>query len=328
MSPLPSPELSPWLQPRAPDARPALTLGAMNFGARTPRTQALAVLERAFERGLLFVDTANVYVNGESERIVGAAIAKRPDVAVATKVGLNRVRGQNEGLSAAVIHASVEASRKRLGRDVLDLLYLHAPDPKTPIEETVGALAQLVHAGAVRHWGVSNFASWQILELRLAAEREGLAAPAVSQVLYNLLVRQLDVEYFRFVERYPLHTTVYNPLAGGLLSGKHEKVAVVPPGSRFDGNAMYQRRYWTPRFFEQVEALGQVARDEGMSLVELSYAWLAGRRGVDSILVGPGSVAHLDAAIDGCARALSPEAETRIEALHREFVGTDASYAR
>jgi aryl-alcohol dehydrogenase-like predicted oxidoreductase len=147
-------------------------------------------------------------------------------------------------------------------------------------------------------------------------------------VLYNVLIRQLDIEYFRFARAHAVHSTIYNPLAGGLLSGKHARAPEPAKGSRFDKNALYQRRYWSDRFFDLVDAYGQIATSEGMTLVELAYAFLSGTPGVDSILVGPATIEHLDAAIDACAKAVSPEGRRKIDQIHKDFQGTDASYAR
>jgi len=208
----------PYLRPRDAETAP-LALGCMNFGQRTGAEQALAIIDRALGEGVRLLDTANVYCRGESERIVGRALRGRRDrVLVASKVGLDRVGRRPEGLSPATVVAACEASLKRLGTDWLDLYYLHAPDPETPLEQTLAALGELLAAGRIRQWGVSNHASWQVLELQHLAAQLGLPGPAVAQQLYNPLVRQLDLEYFRFAARYGLHTTIYNPLAGGLLS--------------------------------------------------------------------------------------------------------------
>ncbi|HMY20260.1 MAG TPA: aldo/keto reductase, partial [Polyangium sp.] len=165
-------------------------------------------------------------------------------------------------------------------------------------------------------------------EMFFLAERTGMPRPVMSQMLYNLLIRQLDLEYFRFAKRFALHTTVYNPLAGGLLAGKFDSPEVSQKGTRFEKNALYQKRYWTAPFFARVEAYADVAKSEGLSLVDLAYAFLAGHPNVDSILVGPGTVEHLDAAIDACAKVISPEGRRRIDELHVEFQGTNSSYAR
>ncbi len=328
----PSPALARWLEPRpaAPDAPPAVVaVGTMNFGARTPAPEAARIVARALERGVPFFDTANSYGNGEAERILGQLLrGRRTEVGIATKVGLARVRGKPEGLSGAQVVRAVEDSLKRLGTDHVDVLYLHAPDPTSPVEETLEAVHGLLRAGKARHWGVSNHAAWQLLELRSLCDARGMPRPALSQVLYNLLVRQVEVEYLPFTRRHPLHTTVYNPLAGGVLSGRYTPGATIPSGSRFDGNRLYQRRYWSERLLEQAERLRTVAEAAGLTLLELSYAWLAGRPGVDSVLVGPGTVEHLDAALDACAKRLPPEVVTRADEVHREWLGTDATYAR
>jgi aryl-alcohol dehydrogenase-like predicted oxidoreductase len=323
--------LAPWLSPRREgESRPAvLSVGTMNFGKRTPAPEARRIVDRALERGVRFFDTANVYGNGESERILGQALrGRRAEVGIATKVGIARVQGRPEGLSAARVERALEESLERLGTDFVDLFYLHAPDPATPIEETLEAMGRVLKAGKARHWGVSNFAAWQILELNTLCDARGLPRPAVSQVLYNVLVRQLELEYLPFTRRYPLHTTVFNPLAGGVLTGRYAPGAPPPPESRLGSLRLYQDRYGSDRLLGQVEALREVAQAEGMDLVTLAYAWLASRPGVDSILVGPGSVQHLDAALEACSRSLSPAALARLDELHKAFLGTDARYAR
>jgi aryl-alcohol dehydrogenase-like predicted oxidoreductase len=318
----------PWLHPRAPNAPPVLALGTMNFGKRTPTAEAERIVARAFERGIRLFDTANVYVEGESERILGRALRGKRDLClVATKVGLNGIPKRREGLSGSVVEKALDESLVRLGTDYVDVYYLHAPDPLVPIEETLDALQRLVVAGKTRTWGVSNYASWQILEMFHLADARGMARPAISQVIYNVLIRQIEIEYVKFTGRYPLHTTIYNPLAGGLLAGKHQR-GDAPPGSRFDNNRMYLRRYWTDRLFDHTAALGVIAREEGQSLIEFAYAWVAGRPGVDSILVGPADVSQLDAAIDGCAKSLGDAARKKVDELSYAFVGTDATYAR
>jgi aryl-alcohol dehydrogenase-like predicted oxidoreductase len=312
---------------RRTNGPPRLTLGTMNFGGRTQEPEARAIIERAFERGIRVLDTANMYEEGESERIIGRAIAgRRDDFVLASKVGLGRVSGRSEGLGASAVSRACEASLARLGTDVLDVYYLHAPDPRTPITETLGAIKGLLDAGKIRAWGISNYASWQILEMFEVCQRIGLARPVMSQVIYNLLVRQIETEYTRFAASYQLHTTVYNPLAGGLLSGRYQPGSSIDKGSRFDGNARYQRRYWSERLLELTSRYAALAPEIG--LLALSYAWLAQRPWVDSILVGPATVAHLDAAIDGVACTLPGALMKQIDETHYSHLGTDASYAR
>lgn len=322
-------DVAPWLS-SARSAGPApLALGTMNFGKRTPAAEAAKIMARALERGIALFDTANLYNDGESERIVGEAIKERREqVLIATKVGLWRKGNSAEGLSRQRVLAACDESLRRLGTDYIDIYYLHAPDPRTPITETLEAIAALLQAGKIRHLGVSNLASWQVLNVMHGCKALGIAPPRISQVIYNLLVRQIEVEYVAFTRAHPIHTTVYNALAGGLLTGKHALGQPAAKGSRFDGNSFYQRRYWSERFFALVESYAQIASEAEISLLTLSYAWLASRPASGSVLVGPATVEQLDDAIDACARALDRQTLARIDQTHRAFLGTDASYAR
>ena len=319
--------LTDWTSPRSAAAPPRVALGTMNFGKRTSEADARRIIAAAEEHGITLLDTANVYEDGESERVVGRAIAKRRDAfLVASKVGLLRQGKGVEGLGQARVVAACNESLERLGTDYIDVYYLHAPDHRTPIEDTLEGVSTLLKAGKIRSWAVSNYASWQILEMLHLCERSTLVRPVMSQVIYNLLIRQLELEYFRFTSKYRLHSTVYNPLAGGLLSGKYRPGSKWEAGGRFDATTMYQRRYWTERLLEVVDTYGKIAAP--MDMVTLAYAWVAGRPGVDSILIGPGSVDHLEAAVRGCKEVLSPEMRKRIDEVHNAYVGSDATYAR
>jgi len=298
----------------------------MNFGKRTPEPEARRIVDAALAHGLALFDTANAYGDGESERILGRALGtRRDDVLVATKVGW----WKKEGLSAERVRASLDESLARLGTDRVDLYYLHVPDHQTPVDATLAGVADVLATGKARHFGISNYASWQALELLLACDRLGVARPVASQQLYNLLIRQLDLEYLRFAARYALHTTVYNPLAGGLLARVPDDAqAAEAPGARFHKNTLYQRRYLSAAFLEATRALDALAREAGLDLVTLAYAWLAQRSGVDSILLGPGSVQHLEAAVRAVHTPLPPEVVAGVDRIHLALVGTDASYAR
>jgi aryl-alcohol dehydrogenase-like predicted oxidoreductase len=324
---MPTASLSDWTSTRSASAPPRLALGTMNFGKRTSEADSARIIAAAEEHGITLLDTANVYNEGESERVVGRAIAKRRQAfLVASKVGLGRRGREVEGLDKARVVAACDESLARLGTDYIDIYYLHSPDHRTPIENTLEGISALLAAGKIRAWAVSNYASWQILEMFHLCERSGLAKPVMSQVIYNLLIRQLEQEYFKFTSKYRLHSTVYNPLAGGLLSGKYRPGSAWETGGRFDANKMYQRRYWTERLLEVVETYGKIAAP--MDLVTMAYAWVAGRPGVDSILIGPGSIEHLSAAVRGCQSVLSPEMQKRIDEVFYAYVGSDATYAR
>lgn len=314
--------------PRAKDAPVGVVLGAMNFGKRIDEKESQRIVDRAVERGLPLVDTANAYNDGLSEEIVGRAVKRHPNLLIATKVGFARIAGKQENLTQARVFAACDESLGRLGGAPIALYYLHAPDYTTPIQETLGALKMLLDSGKIQRWGMSNYASWQVLEAMVWADANGLPRPVVSQVIYNPLVRPIEVEYARFAERYALHTTVYNALAGGLLSGKHTKDKDPPKGTRFDNNAFYRKRYWSDRFFELVQDYAALASEAGLSLVDFTYGWLGARSVVDSVLVGPTSVAQLDQAIDGVSRPLSTDLVKKVDDIQRGFAGTDAVYAR
>ena len=310
-----------------------ISLGAMNFGGRTPEPESRAIVARAIERGVARIDTANVYGDGVSERIVGQSLAAlsstaRDRIEVATKVGLRQRGRAVEGLSRAAIERACDESLTNLGVDAIDLYYLHAPHPSTPLDETLDAIADLLEKKRIRAWGVSNFAAWQIVEIALRCDARSMPRPIASQVLYNLLVRQLDVDYFACARRYPLRTVVYNALAGGLLARQPSHADAPPKGSRFDRVKMYQRRYWTEPMTRATARYAAIAGELGTTLPTMAYRWLVGRAGVDSILVGPATLEHLDFALDACALPLDAAAMKRIDETHEALVGTNAQYAR
>jgi aryl-alcohol dehydrogenase-like predicted oxidoreductase len=310
-------------------ATPRLALGTMNFGKRTSAADAERILARALEHGIRVFDTANAYVDGESERILGRfAKHHRGELAIATKVGFGRVAGKPEGLRPERVLAAIDESLERLGTDRVELYYLHVPDHAVPIDETLGAMKAILDVGKARAFGVSNYASWEVLRIFHTCDRLGMPRPVVAQQLYNLLIRQLDVEYARFADEHALHTTVYNPLAGGLLTGRYGPDAEVARGSRFDKNKLYLDRYWSPLMLEHADRYRELAESLGLSTVELAYAWLATRDVVDSVLVGPASVEHLDAAVASYGSTVPAEVLARIEALSREQLGTATTYAR
>ncbi|MFO0586840.1 MAG: aldo/keto reductase [Polyangiaceae bacterium] len=315
---------------RDPGARPPAALGSMNFGKRTPEAEARKIMARALERGVTLIDTANAYVDGESERIVGRFVKGKTDkVRVATKVGFGgATRGKLEGLAKATILDAADQSLSRLGLDTIDLYYLHVPDHNTPLEDSLSAIAELLEKKKIRAFGVSNYASWQIVEIFNLCDKHNMPRPVIAQQLYNLLIRQLDIEYARFASNYRLHTTVYNALAGGLLSGRYQPGSPVEAGSRFDKNKLYLGRYWNERQLALVADYRELAEKYGMTILDFAYAWLAGSPVVDSILVGPATVLHLDAALDGIEKTLPAEARAEVDGLHKAAQGTETTYAR
>lgn len=285
---------------------PRLVLGTMTFGAQVDRGAAAEMVARCRDAGVTMFDTANSYGTGASEEVLGAVVAPfRGEVLIASKV-FNRMGDAPDewGLRRPAIEKALEATLRRLGTDHLDLYYLHAPDREAPLEETLEAMASAVAAGKVRAVGMSNYAAWQLAEARCLTERNGWPAVHVSQPLYNLLSRRIEDEYAEFSQRYAMHKIVYNPLAGGLLTGKHTDPARPEAGGRFGAElgTMYRDRYWNGPQFAAVEALRGIAADAGLTLVELAFRWLLGRPLVDSILLGASRLEQLEvnlAAADG-----------------------------
>jgi aryl-alcohol dehydrogenase-like predicted oxidoreductase len=282
-----------------------LVLGTMTFGAQVDVASARTMVEHCLAAGLTSIDTANVYAGGESERIVGQLIdGRRDDVFLATKVGLpTDDAGGEPWLSPAAIRKCLDASLRRLAVDHVDLYYLHAPDRGTPIADTMATMDELVRSGKIGAVGVSNYAAWQVADIDAFAVANGLVRPTVSQILYNLLGRRVEDEYVEFAATHGIANVAYNPLAGGLLTGKHTADAA-PAGGRFGTSALapqYRQRYWHDAMFAAVTALADIAAGAGLTLVELAYRWLRSRPGADAIVLGASSPAQLDANLAAAA---------------------------
>jgi len=273
----------------------ALSLGTMMFGAQTNVTESLAIMGCAYERGVNFWDTANVYNQGESERIVGKALGGHRDgVFVATKV--HGQMGENPfdaGLSRRNIRAAAEASLKRLNTDYIDLLYMHAPDPETELDESLYAMNELVAAGKVHYIGVSNYAAWQIADILAICDKRGYVAPVITQNVYNLITRGVEAELVPCLLKHNVGMTVYNPIAGGLLAGKH-KPGAPAENTRFALNKTYHARYWSDENFKAVEKLTGIAKDAGITILELALRWCVTRPSVTSIISGVSKLTQLE----------------------------------
>lgn len=313
---------------------PRLVLGTMTFGAPVDVDAARRMLDIAADAGITMLDTANVYAGGASETMIGELIAGRPGrFAIATKVGMpTDEAGDVAPLSRAAITRCAEASLRRLGVETIDLYYLHKPDRATPIAETLEALDALVRAGKVRAVGVSNYAAWQIAEMVHLARDGGWTTPTVSQQMYNLLARRIEHEYVEYSTSAGLANIVYNPLAGGLLTGKHRYAEPVEEG-RFGASgmgAMYRQRYWNRALFDAVEAIAQAGRDHGLTPIEVALRWLRARPAVTSILLGASNVDHLTANIDAATGGdpLDDELLTRLDEIWQLLDGPAPAYNR
>jgi aryl-alcohol dehydrogenase-like predicted oxidoreductase len=307
-----------------------VVLGTMTFGSQVDETEARQMVDRSLAAGINMFDTANAYNAGESERMLGAALeGRRSDVLIATKVFNPMGEGpEDKGLSEAAIHKAINASLERLRTDYVDVYYFHQPDRATPIEESLAAMGALVEAGKVRHLGVSNYAAWQVSEINCVRAEQGRPPVLVSQQMYNLLARRIEEEYASYSEDANLFDIVYNPLAGGLLTGKHAAGSTPQQGTRFT-QEMYRRRYWDEAHFDAVERLRSVASDAGLSLVELSFRWLLSRPLVDAVLVGASSIDHLESNLAACdGSSLDQEVFRRCDEVWADLRGPAAAYNR
>ncbi|MDV8023594.1 aldo/keto reductase [Rhodococcus sp. IEGM 1330] len=283
-----------------------LVLGTMTFGDTVDESGAAKMLDAALDAGVTHIDTANGYAGGESERILAILLATRRDrVTLATKAGMpNPDSGDDSPLSPRGLRLSVEASLSRLGTDHVDLFYLHQPDRATSLTETLTTVAELVAEGKIGALGVSNFAAWQIGEVNRVADEVGAPRPVVAQQLYNLLARRIEEEYVEFAAATGLTTMVYNPLGGGLLTGKHV-AGVEPTDGRFGDSrlaAMYRERYWNTAIFDAIAQLSAVADGAGMPLTELALRWLISKPATGPVLLGGSKVEHLESNIAALGR--------------------------
>ncbi|MFC7342909.1 aldo/keto reductase [Saccharopolyspora griseoalba] len=311
----------------------SLVLGTMTFGDTVDAAGAARMLDAALDAGITAVDTANGYAGGETERILGELLpARRDRVSLATKAGMPHPdAGEHSPLSPEGLRASVDGSLARLGVERIDLFYLHQPDRAAPLADTLGEIARLIEAGKIGALGVSNFAAWQIAELDHVADQVGAPRPVIAQQLYNLLARRVEEEYAEFADTAGLLTVVYNPLAGGLLTGRHS-FERDPSSGRFADSRlaeMYRKRYWDERLFEAIERLTAVADDAGISLVELSLRWVLGRPVSSAVLLGGSKVDQLEANIAALgAGPLPPEVQEACDAVGAFLRGPMPAYNR
>jgi aryl-alcohol dehydrogenase-like predicted oxidoreductase len=307
-----------------------LVLGTMNIGDTVDATTAARMLDAAAEAGITMLDTANGYAGSRCEAILGTLRPGR--FGIATKVGIPHPdAGGAPPLSAMAIEACIRGSLSRLGVDRVDVYYLHQPDRATPIAETLAAISELVEAGTVGSLGVSNFAAWQIAELRRVATETGAPQPVLSQPLYNLLARRIEEEYVEFSARAGLFDIVYNPLGGGLLSGRH-RFDAVPTDGRFGSSqvaARYRDRYWNPVLFGAVSRLAGIAEQAGLPLPELALRWLLTRETVGAVLVGASSVEQLHRNIEAAERGpVDADLGTRCDEVWADLRGPVPAYNR
>lgn len=297
-----------------------LCLGTMMFGAWGNKDvdDSIRVIHHALDAGINFIDTADVYSAGESEEIVGKALkGRRDDVVLATKFFMPMGEGPNRsGGSRKWIMAAVEDSLRRLGTDYIDLYQVHRPSALMDVEETLGALTDLVRQGKIRYIGSSSYSGSQIVEAQ-AASREGrLARFVTEQPPYSILVRGIEEDILPTTLRHGMGTLTYSPLAGGWLSGKWRKDAAPVPTSGARPKARFTMESPANQHkLDVVDALAHVAEDAGLTLIELAIAFVINHPGVTSAIIGPRTMEQLVSQLPAATVRLSTETLDRIDAL-------------
>jgi 1-deoxyxylulose-5-phosphate synthase len=308
----------------------------MTFGLQSEEATGFAIMDKAAEAGIDFFDTSDAYplggdlaIRGRTEEIIGRWLGgKRERFIIATKcfvpMGPSPMDGGN---SRKHIMSAVEGSLRRLGTDYIDLYQLHGYDQNTPIDETLSALDDLVHSGKVRYIGCSNFLTYQLVRAIGHSETLRLARFDSVQPRYNLLFRQIEREMLPFCAEDGVGVIPYNPIAGGLLAGKHDRSAPPPDGSRFTlGNAgpMYQDRYWHERMFDTVEAVRKLADEASVNMVTLAVAWVLANKAITAPIIGASNPKQLDATLAAATYALDPDLKGHLDDLTYEYRLGDA----
>ena len=274
----------------------ALTLGTMTYGgkgafAKTGSVDAVGVrrqIDMCLEAGVNLIDTADIYSTGASEELVGEALrGRRNDVLLATKARFPMGPGPNDaGLSRQHLIKACEASLRRLGTDYLDLYQVHEWDGQTPIEETLETLDTLVRSGKVRYVGVSNYAAWQLMKALWTADKEHFIKPVSQQIHYTLQARDVESELVPIALDQGIGIMVWSPLAGGLLSGKYRRGKAMPEGSRHLTDWNEPPVHDQEKLYDIVEELVAIAEGHNVSAAQVAIAWLLGRPGVSTVILG------------------------------------------
>lgn len=313
-----------------------LCLGTMTFGLQCDEATSHAILDAAAEGGIDFLDAADVYplgggldLVGRTEEIVGSWLkGKRDHYVVATKcVGRTGPNRWDVGMSRKHVLDAIDASLTRLGTDHVDLYQLHAYDPTTPLDEALDALDTVVRSGKARYVGVSNWPAHKVARALGRSEVKGLVAPASVQPRYNLLFRSFERDLLPMCEEEGVAVIPYNPIAGGLLAGKHDRSAGPPEGTRFTlGNAAanYQDRYWHDREFDTVDALRPLADEAGTSMTTMAVQWVLANPAVTSAIIGASRPEQLADSLAAVDKPMDDDLKARLDELTVEWRRSDA----
>jgi aryl-alcohol dehydrogenase (NADP+) len=295
-----------------------LCLGTMMFGDRTDTRAASRIVSIARDSGVNFIDTADVYAGGESERITGKHIAEDRDKWVlATKAGNPGKAGLNDGgLGRKWLMQVIDASLERLGTDYVDIWYLHKPDLETPLEETLSAVADIIAMGKARYWGISNFRGWMIADAVRIADAMGLSRPVVCQPYYNAMDRTPEVEVLPACDRYGIGVVPYSPLARGVLTGKYAPGADPDEESRAGrADKRMMETEFRPESLEIATRLTEHARARGMTPGDYALLWVLNNNLVTSVLAGPRTVEQWESYLASLRQEFTAEDEALMNSL-------------
>lgn len=297
-----------------------ITLGTMMFGGQTPDDVAQRIADKAFAQGVNFIDTANGYNGGASEQVVGRLIAaRRNQWVLATKFVNPNPGGQgpnDQGASRHNVIQSVEASLKRLNTDYIDLFYLHREDHVTPVEETLRALGDLIRAGKIRSYGLSNHRAWKLAEFSRTADLLGIERPSASQPLYNLANRQIENEHLPAADYYGIGVVSYSPLARGVLTAKYAPDQAPAEGTRAARNdSRLAQTEWRPESLDLAQRVRAHAEARGITPGQFALAWVLNNRLITSAIAGPRTEAQWDDYIPALNYAFTAEDEAFIDDL-------------
>ena len=296
-----------------------LCLGTMMFGGPTDEATAGRITAKAKEQGVNFIDTADGYNGGASEEVVGRLIkAERDWWVLATKFvnPRSQVDPNRRGASRKWVIKTVEESLKRLGTDYIDLLYLHREDHVTAIEETVGALGDLIRQGKILHYGLSNHRAWKLAEFSRTADALNVPRPAASQPLYNLANRQIEVEHLPAAEYYGLGVVPYSPLARGVLTGKYDPNLPPPEGTRAGRNdKRIHQTEWRPESLQLAQRIKEHAASRGITPGQFALAWVLNNRLITAAITGPRTLEQWDDYLPALQYRFTEEDEAVVDSL-------------
>lgn len=299
-------------------SRVKMILGTMTFGGQTDEKGAIEILKVFTSKGYHDLDTARMYCHGDTETILGKILKEvnfdikdgKPFV-IASKV--NAFKGYDESLNAESVIRQSDAILSALQKDNTDILYLHGPDISTPIEETLAAVQSLYEQNRFKELGISNYAAWEVAYIHGYMLSRGWVLPTVYQGMYNCITRDVEKELFLALKKLNIRFYAYNPLCGGLLTGKHKpQDDSASQGTRFDtSNSLYRGRYWKDQYFKAISLIQEACRQEGLEMFDCSLRWLVHHSGLlpergDGVILGASSVTHLQANLNACESAPLP----------------------